>query len=46
MEKAVKDIIDNKDIYKLEREKIIPLYQAFTDGNSSKRVLDAIGMEV
>lgn len=45
IEKAIKEIIDNKDIYKPEREKILSLYHAYLDGNSSQRVLDAIGIE-
>ena len=46
IQKAIKEIINNRDIYKSERKKILPLYHAYLDKNSSKRVLDAIGIEI
>jgi CDP-glycerol glycerophosphotransferase (TagB/SpsB family) len=45
LEKALRDIAVGKDIYKEEREKIFPEYHAYKDGNSARRVLDAIGVK-
>lgn len=45
LEKALSDIVINKDIYKNEREKIFSEYHTYKDGNSARRILDAIGIE-
>lgn len=44
LEKALCDIVEGKDIYKKEREKIIPKYHTYRDGNSARRVLETIGI--
>ena len=45
LEKALGDIAMNKDIYKKEREKIFSEYHTYKDGNSARRILDAIGIK-
>ena len=42
---AIKNIIDNKDLYKEDRTKILPLYHKFKDGESSSRVLKFLKIE-
>ena len=42
---AIKNIIDNKDLYKEDRIKILPLYHKFKDGESSSRVLKFLKIE-
>lgn len=44
LEKALRDVVDEKDLYKNEREKILPKYHKYKDGNSAMRVLEAIGV--
>ncbi|MCM1577856.1 MAG: CDP-glycerol glycerophosphotransferase family protein [Ruminococcus sp.] len=44
MEDAILEIADGKDIYKPDREKLMPAMHRYTDGNSSKRVLDFLGI--
>ena len=41
---AVKEAVSGDDRYKEEREKILDLFHQFKDGNSSKRVLEYIGL--
>ncbi|WP_432647508.1 CDP-glycerol glycerophosphotransferase family protein [Mitsuokella sp.] len=45
LEQALCEIIDGKDRYVDFRHKTLPQYNTYTDGNSSKRVLKAIGIE-
>lgn len=45
LERAFCDIVMGKDIYKKEREKILSEYHTYQDGQSSQRVLKAIGIE-
>lgn len=45
LEMALCEIAEGKDIYASVRHKILPEYNAYADGNSSKRILDAIGIK-
>lgn len=44
LKKAVMDIAEGKDVHKTDRDKLMPIMHKFTDGNSSKRVLDFLGI--
>lgn len=44
LEEAVMDIAKGKDIHKPFRDKLMPIMHQYTDGNSSKRVLDFLGI--
>ncbi len=44
MEDAILEIADGKDIHKSDRDKLMPIMHQYTDGNSSKRVLDFLGI--
>ncbi|MGN0946853.1 MAG: CDP-glycerol glycerophosphotransferase family protein [Megasphaera sp.] len=44
LEKALCEIIDEKDRYVDFRHKILPQYNTYIDGNSAQRILDAIGI--
>lgn len=46
LEKALRDIAAGKDIYKEEREKILPEYHTYRDGNSARRVLETLGIKL
>lgn len=46
LQDSILEISDGVDKYKLEREKVIDQYHTYKDGNSSKRVLDAIGIKI
>lgn len=46
LQDAILEISDGVDKYKLEREKVIDQYHTYKDGNSSKRVLNAIGIKI
>lgn len=43
--KALDDVSNNKDYYKSDRAKILPLYHKYSDGNSSARVLNFLKIE-
>lgn len=45
LENSLNEIISGVDKYKEERKQILPEYHTYTDGNSSKRVLDLIGIK-
>lgn len=44
MEDAILEIVDGKDTHKSDRDKLMPIMHQYTDGNSSKRVLDFLGI--
>lgn len=45
LEKALCEIMDGKDKYAEFRHRILPQYNKYIDGDSAKRVLDAIGIK-
>lgn len=45
LENSLNEIVSGVDKYKEERKEILPEYHTYTDGNSSKRVLDLIGIK-
>lgn len=46
LEDAIAEITDGIDKYKNDRDKVTSEYHTYRDGNSSKRVLDAIGIKL
>lgn len=45
LEESISEIMSGKDKYKLVRNRIINNYHTFKDGNSSKRILNLIGIK-
>lgn len=41
---AISDIAEGKDLYKGERNKLLPIMHKYQDGNSCKRIIDYIGL--
>lgn len=46
MEGAILEIADGRDIYREERQKLMPIMHKYTDGNSSRRVLDFLDINM
>lgn len=46
LEEAILELNNGIDKYKADREKVIDNYHMYKDGNSSKRVLDAVGIKM
>lgn len=40
---AIREIADDKDTYKSDRDELLPILHKFVDGNSSKRIVDYFG---
>lgn len=45
MEKAISEIADGKDVYKEQRNKILPVMHKYSDGDASRRVLDYLNIK-
>ena len=41
---AIQEVASGADVYKEEREKVLPLFHSHIDGNSSARIVDDIGL--
>lgn len=45
MEEFIEDVVENNDVYKEQRESILPVFWKYTDGNNCKRLVETIGLK-